>query len=261
MNMLSVAWKLSFYQVWNRKRRWSTVAMFLLPVLLVLGIAMFARHPDTTEFYKGFVTNALGFFLIPFVAVFWGTAVLTDEIEGKTLVYLWTRPRHRGTLLLLKLMFMWVWLALLVFSGVAAGYLFAYSTNNAGGLLENLPVLLWDWRALTLAAIAYSSIGFLFSVLFRKPLTYAILLVYAWEVIPNVGPGFLKRISIRQQMLALVTHKEEPGRIAKTLMSDVVITEMQAIATLLVVAAVCCVATVFIAPQREFLSDDPARNQ
>jgi hypothetical protein len=147
-----------------------------------------------------------------------------------------------------------------VLCGVGAGFLYAYS-NSPGGVVENLPVLLWDWRALTLGAVAYSSVGFFLSVLVRKPLTYGLIFVYAWEVVPQFGPGFLKRLSIRQQMLSMATHKDEPGRIAKTLMSDVKITELEGLLTLLAIVVVCCAATVLLAPQREFLSDDPARSQ
>jgi hypothetical protein len=268
MNLLAAAWKLGNYQVWNRKRRWSTLGLLLFPAILVGGVALFdivgKRMGDHSrpEFYQGFVTVALRTILLPIVAIFWGSAVLADEIEGKTLVYLWTRPRHRGLLLLNKLLATWVWLAALAFCAVLFAYVYAYNEESSGGLASNLPVLLWDWRALALGAIAYSAIGFLLSFLFRKPLTYGLLIAYAWEVVPQVGPGFLRRLSVRQHVLTLVTHKqEETAGLAHKLIKPVVITEAQALLTLAGIIVVCLAAGVWLATQREFLSDDPARNQ
>ncbi len=265
INLIAATWKLSLYQVWNRKRRWITVALMLFPVVIV-GVAAILGTPEKADFYENFyqkfVTVALGSILIPFVALFWGTGALTDEIEGKTLVYLWTRPRHRGFLIFCKVVGSWLWLIIMAFLGVGAVYLYAYYNAPAGGLAENLPVLLWDWRALALAAIAFSSLGFLLSVLTKRPLVYGLLIAYMWELIPEYGPGFFQRISITQQMQALATHKEEKeASFAQKLIEQVPITEVEALITLLVIIIVCVAGGIWMAGQREFLSDDPARNQ
>lgn len=261
-DLLAAAWKLSLYQVWNRRRRWVTTAMLLFPVLLVVA-ATFIETIDRQEFYQGFVTVALGTILIPFVALFWGSGVLTDEIEAKTLVYLWTRPRHRGLLMFAKLTGSWLWLVVLAIIGAGAAYVFAYYDSPAGGVADNLLIILWDWRALSLAALAYSTAGFLLSVLTKRPLLYGLIIAYLWELIPAYGPGFFKRLSITQQTLALATHKEteDQGNLARQIIQQVTITETEALLTLIGIIIVCSAAGIVMAGQREFLSDDPARNQ
>lgn len=268
MNLLAAAWKLSLYQVWNRKRRWSTLALLALPLVIIAGVAAFqvavprAVESSGAEFYQDFVTVALGTVLVPFLAVFWGSAVVADEIEGKTLVYLWTRPLHRGVLLLLKLLGTWAWLALATLLAVAPAYVFAYRSPQTGGLANNLPTLLWDWRALVLGGITYSSIGFLLSFIFRKPLVFGLLIAYAWEIVPAFAPGFLRRLSVRQHVMALVTHKvQETGEFARRFVKPEIISEGDAIMALAGICVVCLAVGVFLATQREFLSDDPARTQ
>lgn len=253
-NLLAAAWKLSLYQIWNRKRRWVSIGLFLLPLLIVGLSAMLRRTSD--DFYGEFVPYALGSVLVPFVAIYWGSGALSDEIEGKTLVYLWTRPRDRGFLIFAKLAGSWPWLVLLTLLGVAAAY--SYVAISRGELGEYWQMAFWDVRAIAMAAITWTCLAFLLSVLTKRPITYALLIAYLWELIPANGPGFLRRLSITQHMLALGTHKP---RDKSLLIDQIEITETQALLTLIGLAGLCAVAGIWTANQREYLGDDPARNQ
>lgn len=259
-NLLSAAWTLSVYQIWNRKRRWVTLALFLLPVIIVAAGAAF-RKQGGEGFYLGFVPEVMGAVLLPFVAIYWGSGALSDEIEGKTLVYLWTRPRDRGFLIFLKMAGCWVWIFLLAALGILSAYVYAYSNPESGGLVDNLMMTVWDLRALTLAGIAWACLSFLLSVLTKRPLTYGLLIAYLWELIPANGPGFLRRLSITQQMLALSTHKPDDAGMVKRLVEQIKVSEGDAILTLIGVAGLCAAAGIWLANEKEFLSDDPARNQ
>lgn len=259
-NLLAATWKLSLYQMWNRKRRWVSLALFLFPVVIV-GIAAFLRPFGGDGFYTEFVPGIFGSVLVPFVALYWGSGALSDEIEGKTLVYLWTRPRDRGFLIFLKMAGCWFWVSVLSMVGIGAAYLYNYSGSDSGALMDNAMLMVWDWRALTLAGIAWSCIGFLLSVFTKRPLTYGLLIAYLWELIPAAGPGFLRRISVTQQMLALSTHKIEKGGMMRRLVDQVVITEWQALMTLTGLAGICAVLGIWLANQREFFGDEAARSQ
>lgn len=254
MNLLAAAWKLSVYQIWNRKRRWVSLALFLLPLLIVGVSAMLRTTSD--DFYREFVPYALGSILVPFVAIYWGSGALSDEIEGKTLVYLWTRPRDRGFLIFAKLAGSWPWLLLLTVLGVAAAY--SYEMMGRGQWGDYWQIAFWDVRAIALAAIAWTCLAFLLSIFTKRPLTYALLIAYLWELIPANGPGFLRRLSITQHMFALSTHKP----VEKSMLIDrIEITETQALLTLIGLSGLCVVAGIWMANQREYLGDDPARNQ
>lgn len=262
MNAFFVAMELSMYQVWNPQRRWITVALLLLPALIIFGAYIFGVNPGA-QFYQGFVTRALGTFIVPFVALYWGSSALTDEIEGKTLVYLWTRPCNRGLLMLARVMGTWIWLIALSVIGVVSAFLFTFAANDqSGGIAANFPMVIWDSRALILTGMAYSSLGFLLSVFTKRPMIYGLLIAYLWEIVPNIAPGFIRRISITQQMLSLATHtKKEESGIARRLIEQIEITETQALLTLLGITIVFSTIAAAFVGQREFLSDDPARDQ
>lgn len=261
MDLIAAAWKLSLYQVWNRKRRLVTLVLYIFP-LVIVGAAVALRDQGGEGFYENFVPSILGAVLIPFVAIYWGSGAVSDEVEGKTLVYLWTRPRDRGLLLFLKMAGCWLWLVLLAAIGIGAAYVYNYSAYSREALLSNLMIIVWDLRALGLAAIAWSCVGFLLSVVSKRPLTYGLLIAYLWELVPQYGPGFLRRLSITQPMLALSTHKpEESGGMASRLIEQVTITESQAVLSMIGLAGLCAVAGMVLANRREFLSDDPARAQ
>lgn len=259
-NLFAAAWKLSLYQVWNPKRRWVTVGLFLFP-LVIVGIALFARQQGGEGFYVNFVPGVLGSVLVPFVALYWGSGALSDEIEGRTLVYLWTRPRDRGLLIFAKMAGCWAWLLLLALVGIGSAYVYNYSSFDAGALADNIMMVLWDWRALGLAGIAWTCVGFLLSVFTKRPLTYGLLIAYLWELVPANGPGFLKRMSVTQQMLALSTHKPEEDGFAQKLVEQVEITEPEALMTLVGLAGICAVLGIWLVNQREFLGDEAVRSQ
>lgn len=261
MNLLASAWLLSKYQFLNPKRRWVTSLLILFPVIICI-VASLANLPDKSEFYEKFVSYALGWVYLPFLALFWGSGVVSDEIDGKTLVYLWTRPRHRGLLMLLKLVFSWVWVVLICLVGPLSAVAF-FSASGSQTFSDNAPMILWDWRALSLSAIAWSSLGFVLSVFTRKPLLVGLLIAFLWELVVQFVPVIPRWLSIMQPMETLVTHATSAntdGLLSK-FVTTTPLTETQAIATLLIIIVSFCLAATLLLPHREFLGDDPARNQ
>lgn len=260
-NTIAAAFQLAGIQVFGRKRRLVTIIMFLLPI----GLAFIMREfgpKETSTAYAQVVSGMLALFLVPFIAVFWGSAILTDEVEGKTLVFLWTRPAGRSRLFVLKYIAVVLWLVMLSGISVFSAYVVLFSRESLESVKDNILMVVWDARALSLGAACYAALSFFFATVFKKPVTIGLLYAYLFDSFANVLPGFLKRLSIRHNVLSLTSHPqaERPKGFLKFL-SENDITEWQAIWTLAIAALVFLAVGAVILRNKEYLGDDPARSQ
>jgi ABC-type transport system involved in multi-copper enzyme maturation permease subunit len=261
-NTIAAAFQLATLQVIGRKRRLVTIIVFLLPFVLALIVRRFGA-PDTNLGYSAVVSGMLAMFLIPFVAVFWGSALLTDEVEGKTLVFLWTRPAGRSRLFVLKYIAVVLWIFLLSAVAILSTYLVIYSRTSFSNVADNLMVTIWDIRALALGGACYAALSFLFATLFKKPVTIGLLYAYLFDSLANVLPGFMKRFSIRHNVLSLASHPtpDHPRGVFAKVMAEANTTESEAMLTLVIASLALLIAGALILRQKEYLGDDPARTQ
>jgi ABC-type transport system involved in multi-copper enzyme maturation permease subunit len=258
-NTIAAAFQLTNLQVVGRKRRLVTLIVLLLPLAISFVVRKFGPQ-ETNQGYAQVVSGMLALFLVPFISVFWGSALLTDEVEGKTLVFLWTRPSGRARLFGLKYIALLFWLLVLCAISVLSTYLVLYSRDSLQNVRDNLMITVWDTRALLFGAACYAALAFFFATVFKKPVTIGLLYAYLFDSIAFLLPGFLKRLSVRHNVLSLTTHpsSEKPSGFLK-LLTESNITEAQAMGTLLISAAVLVILGLLILRNKEYLGDDPAR--
>lgn len=261
-NLVAAGITLANINIFGGKRLKMAVLLFLLPALLTLFV-VYAGPTGSNEIYALALVGLLGSALIPFVSVFWGSAVLTDEVEGKTLVFLWTRPAGRARLFLVKFVTACAWLLALCTVAVVSSYVISYARSGAHSVAGNALIMVWDIRALALGSVCYAALALFFASLVKRPLILGLLYAYGWENIALVLPGFLQRFSIRYNMLTLATQQEaeKSENLLQKLLEKAEITELQAMLTLGLTTVVLVAAALWIIRGREFLGDDPARQQ
>ena len=183
--------------------------LHLLDRLLPLGLALILRFtargsgtvnsfiPNVTFFLYGFVTNLC--------AIFYGTAIISDEIDGKGLTYLQMRPLRKSSILLSK--FAAYLLGCIILIG-ASHLLLTGIMQTHPKLRERLLVLGLSFQymgTLTLALLVYGAFGVLLSVRFKYPVLWGLLFVFGWEritLIPSMPMG-VKRLSFSHYLLTL----------------------------------------------------------
>lgn len=74
----------------------------VIPILAMLSVGQGSGAVDERAFHI-IATMLILQFVVPFCALFLGTSVLGDELEGRTVTYLFTRPVDRGILYLGRL--------------------------------------------------------------------------------------------------------------------------------------------------------------
>ena len=263
MNAFAGAFRITRYQLVGRQRRLFTMLILFAPAGLALVLSLLGRaHEDAL--YTGFVYSLYLNIVLPFWMVYWGSAIVSDEIEGKTLVFFVTRPVHRAVAFLQKFASLAFFFAVLLVPSVLMIYLAVFAPHGRFSVIVNFPMVLWDLRAMFLGGLAYAALAYLFASFFKKPLVAAIVFLFAWDSAAALLPGSLKQFTIRHYIFVLGSHRNlggPSGNFWKFLSAGVETTEMQALITLPLIALVLVGLASALLTQKEFLGDDPLRAQ
>jgi ABC-type transport system involved in multi-copper enzyme maturation permease subunit len=144
-------------------------------------------------------------FTVPVLGVFYGTALIADEVEDKTLTYLFTRPIARRAVLLGKYLAYLACTGLVVLPSVVLVY-FLVLPILGGNLGASFPALLTDVLILALGLAVYGALFALVGAAVRRPLLTGLLFIFGWEPVAVFVPGYLRRFTVAYYLQSLVPH-------------------------------------------------------
>ncbi|HVL68477.1 MAG TPA: ABC transporter permease subunit [Vicinamibacterales bacterium] len=143
-------------------------------------------------------------FTVPVLGVFYGTSLIADEVEDKTITYLFTRPIRKGAVLLGKYLAYLVCTIFVVLPSVVLVYLLIVPMN--GSLGGAFPDLLKDLAMLALGLAAYGAVFAFIGAKFKRPLLIGLVFIFGWEQAALAFPGYLKYYTVAHYLQALVPH-------------------------------------------------------
>jgi ABC-2 type transport system permease protein len=144
-------------------------------------------------------------FIVPVLGVFYGTALIADEVDDKTITYLFVRPISRGAILVGKYLAYVVTTVFVVLPSVAILYLLVVPLGH-GSLAGAFPALLTDLALLGVGLAAYGALFAFIGAAFKYPLVTGLVFVIGWEQMALVLPGYLRRLTVAYYLQALVPH-------------------------------------------------------
>lgn len=144
-------------------------------------------------------------FIVPVLGVFYGTALIADEVDDKTITYLFVRPIQRSAVLFGKYLAYLVSATLLVLPSAMLVFFLIVPTSG-GSIAAAFPKLLSDMAMLTIGLAAYGAVFALVGTRLRRPLLAGLLFALGWEPTVLLVPGYLKRLSVAYYLQALVAH-------------------------------------------------------
>jgi ABC-2 type transport system permease protein len=142
-------------------------------------------------------------FIIPVLGVFYGTALIADEVEDKTITYLFTRPIPRGAVLIGKYLAYVVCTSLVVLPSVMLVYFLLVPFAQVPATFLNLVT---DLGLLALGLAVYGAVFAFVGALFKRPLVIGLVFAFGWEQVAMALPGYMKRFTIAYYLQALVPH-------------------------------------------------------
>ena len=144
-------------------------------------------------------------FTVPVLGVFYGTSLIADEVEDKTITYLFTRPVSRGAVLFGKYLGYLICTGLVVLPSVMLVY-FIVVPLGGGSVGEHFPSLVIDLSLLGLGLAVYGALFALVGAWFKHPLLTGLVFVFGWEPVITVIPGYMKNLTVAYYLQGLVPH-------------------------------------------------------
>jgi len=143
-------------------------------------------------------------FSVPVLGVFYGTSLIADEVDDKTITYLFTRPIPRGGVLLGKYLAFLACTIFVVLPSVVIVWLLIIPIGGSlgAGFLD----LVKDLGLLALGLAIYGAVFALIGAGLKRPLLVGLALVFVWEPLVMALPGYLKLYTVAYYLQGLVPH-------------------------------------------------------
>ena len=241
--------------VWSRR----TLLMGLLiglPALVAVGYrVVLATQPRAellppSDLYAVIVAVYGVRNVLPLAALFFATALVADEVEGKTLTYLVTRPLTRPSIFAGKFVAYVATTISLALPAVVLTFFILMSARGVSFVSPAVPDLLRDLGVTSLALVAYGALFALLGVLLKRPVIPGLLFLYGWELLANL-PGYLPRFTLTAWLRSLIHHRPAEEGLAGLFQQ--VLPAGQGLAVLVGVSVVFLAASVWIFSTREYV--------
>jgi ABC-type transport system involved in multi-copper enzyme maturation permease subunit len=227
--------------IWSRRSLLMVLLLGLPAPLALIFRTFITRLPPrvgAVDFYGVviafyYVRNAL-----PLAALFYATALIADEVEGKTITYLLTRPIQRVSALAGKFAAYLVTTLALALPAVVVTFFLLTTIRGWTGVGALVPELFRDMGVVVLTLVTYGAFFTLLGVLLRRPVIPGLLFLFVWELLAN-APGYLPRFTITAYLRSLIHHRPPDEGLAEIF--------AQVLPTALCLEAVGAMIVVFLA--------------
>jgi ABC-2 family transporter len=205
---------------------WSRRSVFLALVVgspVALGVALrlgqmlgflfaFNRpRPAGTMVYGMMIWLIYVRFLVPVLGVFYGTSLIADEVDDKTITYLFTRPVQRSAIIIGKYLAYLVCTVLLLLPSAVIVFFLVVPLGRAGTIAAMFPTLMSDLGMLAVGLAAYGAVFAFVGARLKRPLVAGLVFALGWEPAVLIVPGYLKRLTVAYYLQALVRHEMPPS--------------------------------------------------
>ena len=243
--------------VWSRR----TLLMGLLVGLPVLVAVLYrvapllwpdARLLAAADLYAVVVAVYWVRNVLPLAALFFATALVADEVEGRTLTYLLTRPLTRPSILAGKFAAYLATTLALALPAVVLTFFVLLSARGWASVGPEVGDLFRDLGVAALTLVAYGAFFALLGVVLKRPVIPGLLFLYGWELLANL-PGYLPRFTLTAWLRSLIHHRPAEEGLAGLFQQ--VLPAGQSLAVLLSVSIVFLAAAAWIFSSREYVLD------
>jgi ABC-type transport system involved in multi-copper enzyme maturation permease subunit len=198
-----------FFFVLGKRARKTKVFYLIsfIPVVIAFVIKFYQIFSGQSRFEDIYIfTNIIMVFYLQFLvlilALFFGTSVVSEELEGKTLTYLTTRPLPKSSLILGK----YAAYTLLAVLMTAVSVVIAFLILNLRGLLDlSLYKLLFkDLAVLALGVMCYTAFFTLIGTFMKRSIMFGLIFCFGWETVIQYFPGSTQRFAIAHYLKSLL---------------------------------------------------------
>ncbi len=231
----------------------------LVPSLIfIIAQVVSLLNPDGISVSRAFAKIGGPFYFQLFIqvlALFYGTSVLSDEVDNKTLIYLTTSPVSRASILMGKYLSHFVIVGFILTVGLFLSYVIA----NFSHLLETEYLLnLGAYLGVGLLAMAaYSAFFVALGAFMKKSIVFGLFFIFGWESVVQFFPGTTQKMTICHYVKSLLPHKldEASGFLSFRLSPS---SGVESVLTLLLLTAAFLALSIFLFQRKEYSLADQA---
>jgi ABC-2 type transport system permease protein len=188
--------------------------------------------------------------VLPLAALFYATSLVADEVEGRTLTYLVTRPLTRGSIFAGKFAAYLATTLTLALPAVVLTFFILLSAQGWSAIGPSVGDLFRDLGVIVLTLVAYGAFFALLGVLLKRPVIPGLLFLYGWELLANL-PGYLPRFTLTAWLRSLIHHR--PAQEGLAGLFQQVLPAGPGLAVLVGVSAVFLAGAAWIFSTREYV--------
>ncbi|RKU33473.1 hypothetical protein C6496_21945 [Candidatus Poribacteria bacterium] len=198
--------KVTFRQMFWSRRTALILLGCLLPIVIALVFRFIVRSGGMVNRFIPQITFIFYGLLVNLCAIFYGTAIISDEIDGKGLTYLQMRPLRKSAILLSKFVAYFLGtIALIAVSHlILTGVMLTHPRLDESVLFQ-FGMSLRYTASLTLALLVYGALAAVLAAKFKNPVLWGLIFVMGWERIassPLMTVG-IKQLSISHYLFVL----------------------------------------------------------
>jgi ABC-2 type transport system permease protein len=244
---------ISIERMLPRPRSFWVFLLLALPVLLAVLLRIYPpKGLPLTGFELYGVVVALFFVrnLLPLVALLFGSALISDAVDSKTLTYFLTRPVSRLSIFLGEFMAYLVTVLTLTVPCVVLTYLvLCVGTPQGAGF--GAADLVRDLGACALTLFTYGAVFALLGVSLKRPLIPGLLFLFVWEGFVANFPGDAPNYTLSAYARSLIRHRPSEEGLAELFSKFFGVGE--SVLTLGIVGVIALALAIWIFSRREYV--------
>lgn len=212
MDSLKAVIRLSMTKMLRSRRTIIMIMLSLLPVAVALLAVAFASLKKGGLGFTGFglITEMFGFAYLQAgllaISLFYGTSLIGDEVDDKTITYLFMRPIPRSTIFLGKyLSGVFMGLCIIIPSAILC-FTILSTLDPMSEVISHLGIFAKDLGILALGTMVYIAVFGFLGAFFKKPVLIGILFALVWESLITFVPGYISKFTVLHYLQSLLPH-------------------------------------------------------
>ncbi|MDH3364539.1 MAG: ABC transporter permease [Thermoplasmata archaeon] len=187
----------------------------LIVLLFVVAVMGYAGAQDVDALPDGanLMDALILFFFMPVMAMIFGSSLIRDEIDNKSITHVATAPLDRVFAYIGYYLPLALAVSVSMIAITTAGFLSFFLQHGVNGAA--LEVYSEFTALVVIGSFVYSSLFLATSVLFKKPVFFGLFYAFIWEGFIGSIPGAIQKASIKHYLRSIGSEWIEHGDISE----------------------------------------------
>lgn len=204
LRSFKVIFSITFNQTIKSKKTIFMLILAFLPVFLTLYYRI--AQPEHIVPPHLVLFHVMIFFLLfvsTLIALFYGNAMIGDEVDNKTIIYYFIRPVPKYMIIIGKFAAYLAGVFLIIIPPMLISFLIISSDSQMStDFASTVDTFARQLGVVMLGLTVYGSIFMFFGARLKHPIIIGLLLAFGWEKIMLIVPGLIRKFSVAHYLVS-----------------------------------------------------------